>query len=214
MPGQYGAQYAPPQYGAPQYGAPQYTPPQYGAPQYGAPQYTPPQYGAPQYGAPQYGAPQYGYPQYAAAASTGGNRIGALLALGGGGVALVSAWLPWLSGGGVHGNAIDFNDASIMECGYYLLLGGAIAAVCGLLLLLRVGKGSAPSSLLALGAMVGGILVVAVEVLAYGKVNDLINAYGTYLPGYGVSIGYGLYVGLVAGIVAALGGVVALLNRR
>jgi len=52
------------------------------------------------------------------------------------------------------------------------------------------------------------------DVLLTGKVNDLINAYGTYLPGYGVSIGYGLYVGLLAGIVAALGGVVALLNRR
>ena len=47
---------------ASQYGQPQYGQPQYGQPQYGQPQYGQPQYGQPQYGQPPYGQPQYGPP--------------------------------------------------------------------------------------------------------------------------------------------------------
>ena len=211
----YGPQYGGQPYGGQPYGAPQYGAPQYGAPQYGTPPYGAPQYGTPPYGAPPYGAPQYGVPPYGASAMTaGGNPVGGLLALAGGAVAIVSAWLPWISGMGASSNAIDNTNMAILECGYYLLIGGAVAAVCGLLLLLRVGKGSGLSALLGLGAILGGALVLLVEVAAYVNINDEINSLGIYGYGSGISIGYGLYLGVCAGAVAALGGLLGMVNRR
>ena len=59
--------------------------------------------------------------------TAGGNPVGGLLALAGGAVAIVSAWLPWISGMGASSNAIDNTNMAILECGYYLLIGGAVA---------------------------------------------------------------------------------------
>jgi hypothetical protein len=199
----------PPPYGAPQqYGAP----PQYGAPQqYGAP----PQYGAPQqYGAPpQYGAPQYGVPGYAAPRTgAAGAPIAGLVALVGGAVAVAAAWLPWATSSGTSlMTPMDQTDLSDLACGYYIVAGGAIAAVCGLLLLMRMAGNPNLPRLLALGAIAGGILVVAAEVTAYGRLNDSFGAFGS---AYGFAIGYGVYVGIAAGVVAALGGLLSLAGRR
>jgi hypothetical protein len=68
---------------------------------------------------------------------------------------------------------------------------------------------------MALGALIGGVGVCVVEVAAYMKVNDSINSLGGYndLPGYAnmaPSVGYGIFVGGAAGVVAALGGLAAL----
>ncbi|MFI5259481.1 MAG: hypothetical protein ACHQ01_07735, partial [Candidatus Limnocylindrales bacterium] len=197
------------QYGAPpQYPAGQY-PPQYPAGQY------PPQYPAGQY------PPQYAQPPYAAApavapakAATGTSPLGVLLALAGGLIAIGAAWLPWVTQSGVAFNGIQATDTSVLYCGYYLIAGGAIAAVCGLLLMMRVGRGSGLHMLLAIGAIVGGIVVVAVEVSAYGYVNDLITGASGFGVDSGYAIGYGLYAGIGAGIAAALGGVLSLLGRR
>jgi len=82
-------------------------------------------------------------------------------------------------------------------------IGGGIAAACGLLLLLRVGRSTSLPMLLGIGAIAGGVLVVAVEAVAYGRINDTIN----------LSIGYGLYVGIGAGVVGALGVLLGLFNR-
>jgi hypothetical protein len=134
-----------------------------------------------------------------------------LLALAGGIAAIASAWLPWATFMDVSTKLIDATDTSKLECGYYLVAGGAIAAVCGLMLLARVGNMSA---LLGLGAVAGGILVVAVEVMSYNQVsqvNDLSNVFG---GSAGLSMGIGLYLGIGAGAVAALGGLAGLVSRR
>jgi hypothetical protein len=128
-----------------------------------------------------------------------------LRALLGGLVAIASAWLPWIhdSSGLFSPRAIDATNMADLACGYYLLIGGGIAAACGLLLLLRVGRSTILPMLLGLGAIAGGVLVVAVEVAAWGKTNGAVN----------LSISYGLYVGIGAGVVGALGGLIGLGNR-
>jgi hypothetical protein len=194
---------------APQYGAPPapYAPPQYSAP-------PPPPYGAPGYGAPQYGAP-YGGAAYGAAYPTarpgGSAPLAGLLALAGGAVAVASAWLPWATFMDTSTKLIDATDTSRLECGYYLVAGGAIAAVCGLLLLLRTGN---LHMLLALGAIAGGALAVVVEVAAYNQVNqvnDLANLTGGSI---GITYGIGLFVGIGGGVAGALGGLAGLVSRR
>ena len=60
---------------------------------------------------------------------------------------------------------------------------------------------------------VGGGLVIAAEYVAYGKVNDTINAMSGYGVEAGIAVGYGLYVGIGAGIAGALGGLLGLVNR-
>jgi len=177
-------------------------------------QYSAPQYPAPQYGAPQYGAPQWGAPAAARPAMASAMPIGGVLALAGGAVAIVAAWLPWMTGSGASVNAMDATDMTILECGYYLLIGGGIAAACGLLLLLRLGNVPSLSVILGVGAIAGGALVIAVEVLSFGKLNDAINAFNAYGYASGApSLGFGLWVGIGAGVVAALGGVMSLGRR-
>ncbi|MGZ6315439.1 MAG: hypothetical protein ACXWNI_07420 [Candidatus Limnocylindrales bacterium] len=198
----------PPPPGAPQYGAPQYGAPQYGAPQYGAPQYGAPQYGAPQY-APPYGAPQYAAP---AAAGAGTGMIAALLALAGGAVAIGSAWLPWAvtSSGDSLIKPIESTSGSDLANGYYLIAAGAVAAACGLLMLLGMVKTPSARMLLSLGAIAGGAAILVVEFVAMDDVNKVINlGFGT-----AVSLGLGLWVGAAGGVAAAVGGVLGLVSKR
>ena len=98
--------------------------------------------------------------------------------------------------------------------GNYLIAAGAIAAACGLLLVLGIARGQGMRQLLGLGAIVGGIGVCAVEVAAYNKMNDELAALGAgFLGNAGISVGWGIYVGAVSGAVAALGGLLALSAR-
>jgi hypothetical protein len=106
---------------------------------------------------------------------------------------------------------MDQTDMSDLACGYYLVIGGAIAAACGLLLLMRIATNPSLPMLLSLGAIVGGGVAVAVEFVAYGRLNDSISLYGS---NSGVSLGYGLYIGAAAGVAAAVGGLMALAGRR
>jgi len=146
-------------------------------------------------------------------ATSGTGQMAALLALAGGAVAVVSAWLPWITGLGADMKPIDVTDTSTLACGYYLIIGGGIAAACGLLLLMRFGRGTGLPMLFGLGAVIGGGLVIAAEYVAYGKVNDTINAMSGYGVEAGIAVGYGLYVGIGAGIAGALGGLLGLVNR-
>jgi hypothetical protein len=128
--------------------------------------------------------------------------------------AIVSAWLPWISSSGQSAIPMDATDMSDLACGYYLLIGGGVAAACGLLLLLRIVSGPSMPVLFGIGAIAGGILVVAAEVVAYGHVSDVINLSNSFGADSGVAIGFGLYVGIGAGVAAALGGLLAMANRR
>jgi hypothetical protein len=106
---------------------------------------------------------------------------------------------------------MDSTDMSDLASGYYIVIGGAIAAACGLLLLMRIVNSPSLPMLLSLGAIAGGVLVVAAEFVAYGRLHDSIGLYGSSL---GFAIGYGLYVGAGAGVAAALGGLLGLAGRR
>jgi hypothetical protein len=101
----------------------------------------------------------------------------------------------------------DFSD---LANGYYLLAGGVVAAVAGLALLLKLAPKIAP--LLAILAIAGGGLAIGVEISAYNRINPLLSTYGYGFSG-GLTIGYGLYVGIAGGVVAVLGGLAALVRR-
>jgi hypothetical protein len=156
--------------------------------------------------------PQYVAP--AAVASRKGAPIGGLLALAGGAAAIGSAWLPWL----VNGNDIVIKpvddlpalsdltkDPTSLANGDYLLAAGIIAAVVGLVLLLKLAPRLSP--LLAILVIAAGALVIGVEISTYNNVSELIKSDPTY------SIGNGLYVGIGGGVVAVLGGLAALLHK-
>jgi len=138
--------------------------------------------------------------------------MGALLALAGGAVAAGSVALPWLTTGSASfmtpmDATKDFGD---LANGYYLLAGGIVAAVAGLALLIRLAPNMAP--LLAILAIAGGGLAIGVEIAAYNRINPMLSTYGYSFSG-GLTIGYGLYVGIGGGVVAVLGGLAALMRK-
>jgi hypothetical protein len=208
------AMQAPP---TPPAGGPQYPAPQYPAPQYPAPGQYPPQYPGqypgqypPQYGTQPYAAP-LAAPAVAAPAATGAGMLAPLLALAGGAVAIGSAWLPWAvttSGDSLIKPIEQTSDTSDLANGYYLIAAGAVAAVCGLVVLLGLVKTSSSRMLMSLGAVAGGAVVLGVEFVAYNHVNDLTTGFSI------VSMGYGLYLGAGAGVAAAVGGLLGLVSKR
>jgi hypothetical protein len=101
----------------------------------------------------------------------------------------------------------DFGD---LANGYYLLGGGIVAAVAGLALLLKLAPNMA--TLLAILAIAGGGLAIGVEIAAYNHLNPMLSTYGYGFSG-GLTIGYGLYVGIGGGVAAVLGGLAALLRK-
>jgi hypothetical protein len=140
-------------------------------------------------------------------------RIAGLLALGGAAVAIVSTWLPWETyPWATFWSPTNSTDLSTLHCCYYLVAGGALAATCGALLLLRAGRWTRLSQLFGVGAIAGGVLVVSVEVAAYSWINNFL----AIAAGFSVvpAMGYGLYVGLAGGIASVLGGLLALVGRR
>jgi MFS family permease len=154
----------------------------------------------------------YAAPPAAFGSSAGG--MAGLLALVGGAVAIGSAWLPWMIIGGEWAKGIDATQSDMgLANGNYLVAAGAVAAVCGLLLVLGIARSPSMKLLLGLGAIAGGIGVCVIEAAAYMKVNDTISLYnstGGLGSMMGVSIGWGIYVGAAGGAVAALGGLLAL----
>jgi len=150
----------------------------------------------------------------AAAASRRGAPIGGLLALAGGAAAIASAWLPWaVNGSDSVRKPIDAmpalsdlsNDPTNLVNGDYLLAGGIVAAVLGLILLVRLAPRLGP--LFAILVIAAGALVIGVEISTYNMVTELIKSDPTD------SIGNGLYVGIGGGVVAVLGGLAALLHK-
>ena len=188
--------------------------PPYGAAPYGAPPAQPP-YGAAPYGAPPYGAAPYGTP-VATSAGSSVSPLGGLLALVGGAVAIGSAWLPWsmASSDPMQTAAwlkpISVTDMSVLENGYFLIGAGALAAFCGLLLIVGVARSPGARMLLGLGAIAGAVGVGVVEYAAYSQVSDFINAFGS---AGGVTYGFGLFVGAGGAVVAGLGGLAALASK-
>ena len=203
---------------------PQPLPPVAGPPQWGqTPPPPPPPFGAAPYGGAWGQTPPPPGTYYAAQpvpASTGAaaGGSGSLLALIGGAVAVGSAWLPWMIYGGQWAKGIDATQSDLgLANGQYLVGAGALAAVCGLLLLLGVARSAGTRQLLALGAIAGAIGVCVVEAAAFMKMNDIVNATNSLTGGLGVdtgfAIGWGIYVGAAGGVIAGLGGLLSLSAR-
>ena len=96
-------------------------------------------------------------------------------------------------------------DPTSLVNGDYLLAGGIVAAVMGLILLVRLAPRLGP--LFAILVIAAGALVIGVEISTYNKVAEVVKSDPTY------SIGNGLYVGISGGVVAVLGGLAALLRK-
>ena len=126
-------------------------------------------------------------------------RIAGIFGLVGGILAIVSLVLAWASSSGGSAMGIDFME-SASECLHapiLLLVGGILALVAGIVLLAT--KVRAGGYLLPIGgmlALIGGILgfakAVAVGAVMWGAVS--------------VSVGYGIYVGLVGTVIILIGG--------
>jgi len=162
-----------------------------------------------------YAAPPGAYYAPPPPAAAGGSAFvtGGLLALVGGAVAVGSAWLPWFALGSDPlktewwGKPIDLTSGSAgLANGNYLIVAGAVAAICGLLLVLGVARTPALCLGLAVGAIAGAVAIGAVEFSAYNKVNDLSSSGG-------IAMGWGLYVGAGGAVLAGLGGLAALVSK-
>jgi hypothetical protein len=175
---------------------------------------------------PQPGA--FGTPARRAGSASSG-AMGGILALIGGGLAIGSAWLPWMiTGDDLFSQdnwwkPIDLpmpSDVSkladtLTETGglanyHYLFAAAGLAAVCGLLLLF---VRSDLRRLLALGAIAGAIGIGLVEYSAFGPISQTIDAANAFGSSVKVTMGFGLYVGAIGAVVAAIGGLRALLAR-
>lgn len=163
-----------------------------------------------------YAAPPAAYYAAPPAAAAGGSafRVGGLLALVGGIVAVASAWLPWFALGNDPmntswwGKPIDLTSGSTdLANGNYLIAAGAVAAICGLLLVLGIAKTPGLRLVLAVGAIAGAVGIGAVELAAYNKVNEGLSLSDSY------AIGWGLYVGAGGAVLAGLGGLAALISK-
>ena len=136
------------------------------------------------------------------------------MALLGGVVAIGSAWLPWSMASAdpmqtaAWGKPIEISNG--LANGNYLIGAGALAAACGLLLLLGVARTPGARTVLGLGAIAGAIAVGVVEFSAYGQVSDALKSFGPYT---GLAYGFGLFVGAGGAGVAGLGGLVALVSK-
>jgi hypothetical protein len=100
-------------------------------------------------------------------------------------------------------------SAGELANGDYLIGGGVVVAVCGLLLLTGPAKAKGVRILLNLGAVLGGAFLLAVEYAAYHHVNDLIALMGSSQ----VTMGTALYAGVAAAVVAIVGGLMGLVSR-
>ncbi len=135
--------------------------------------------------------------------------FGGLIALAGAALAIASAWMPWWMAQSnpldvaAWGQPVDVADG--LANGRYLLAAAAVAALSGLLLVIRLGRNRAMLTILALLALAGAAGIGMVEFFAYRKLQDL--------PGTGLASGWGLYAGIAGAAVAALGAVVALFSR-
>jgi hypothetical protein len=135
-------------------------------------------------------------------------QLPGLIALAGGVLAVATGWLPWETFLGVSLNPMDSvitERTSDLANGYYLVGAGALAAFCGLVLLLASVRTRNTAALLGLGAIVGGALVLAVEGVAYSDMADSVKL--------GASVGYGLYLGVAGGAIAIVGGLFALVKK-
>jgi hypothetical protein len=140
--------------------------------------------------------------------------LAALLAVGGGAVAVGSAWLPWAvtSNGDALIKPIEVTSTADLANAYYLIAAGAVAAACGLLLLLGLARTAGARTLLSLGAIAGGAVVLVVEFIAMDDVNKVMNQGQAF--GFAVSFGMALYLGAAGGVAAVVGGVLGLTSKR
>ena len=143
--------------------------------------------------------------------------MGGLLALVGGAIAVGSAWLPWfaLSNDPMKTEAwvkpinVTGGDLGLAN-GNYLIAAGAVAAICGLLLILGIARTPGLRLGLAIGAIAGAVGIGAVELSAYQKVSESVTAFGSFSD---LAIGWGLYVGAGGAVLAGLGGLAALVSK-
>lgn len=133
--------------------------------------------------------------------------IGAIVGFVGGVLALVGAFIAW--------ETISSPIVNMSTTGWDIGNGGKIIAVLGIvaiavalawILALRLPM---PGVIL----VVAGVLVALVGIANYFSVTDDVNAANALLPG-STSLGIGVYVDILAGVVITVGGALGLVSRN
>lgn len=148
--------------------------------------------------APSYAAPSYAAPAGVAPVGAGGWRWDAssILILAGAAVVAIGAFLPWADIGGlITTNGMD-GDGKIT------IVLAAGAAVLGVFGILKASK----------GMLIGSLVVAALTILV--AIIDMADVSSRGEGIIEVSIGIGLYLTLIGGIVGVVGAVLAMMARK
>ncbi|GAY11075.1 MmcQ/YjbR family DNA-binding protein [Pseudonocardia sp. N23] len=227
-PGQYPGQPSPPQqypgqqYGDPRYGQQpggqqyggQYGGPQQGGRPYGGQPYPGQQYGGPGQGPggqpPQHGAPARAAPKGSPGAAPGPGMIFAIITVVGGLLAAVGSFLPWVTlQAGTFGS---LSVAGTEGDGIITLIVGILIVAVGVLRLL---KPSIPALVQRVPILLG-LIVVGLGVYVIINLNSTMAEAGAATGGlageladaFDFSLGFGLIMTIVGGVVAVVGGIV------
>jgi len=133
--------------------------------------------------------------------------IGAVVGFVGGILALIGAFIAW--------ETISSPIVNLSTTGWDIGNGGKIITFLGI-----VAIAVALAWILALRLPMPGVILIVVGVLValvgianYFSVTDDVNAGNALLPG-STSLGIGVYVDILAGVVIAIGGVLGLVSRK
>jgi hypothetical protein len=162
-----------------------------------------PSYGAPGTPSPYGPVSAFGQQQYASMRVPRPKvTVGALIMLGGGAVAAIGSFLTWYSQFGTHFTGFSSSGSDTNDGPVFLTLG--IVLICFGIALLSAKRMLA---ITILGIAVAG-LVVLLAFADLGKASDLQKDFD------GVTIGPGLYLCVVGGLVGLAGSIVATVKRR
>ncbi len=148
-----------------------------------------------------------------------GSSTGAMIAAGGGVLAVIGAFLPWfkstvsysteLFGGAIPDQSEAFSGMKDWTGIVALLAGLVVAGAAGAIIAMK-GQGSA--GMMATLAAVGGIVVILAAILGFVRIKNTAGAAVDQLGalGGGVDIstgaGLGLYLSAIGGLLGAIGG--------
>ncbi len=157
--------------------------------------------------------------------ASGALTTGGFLVLAGGVAAAASTFLPWV----IVGQDLlkpdnwstlwdwpprTWDPASLSHPnGYYLLVIGIAAAVCGLILMSGLARARSARFLVALVAVACGVIAFAWQYQAFGSASSMVDVAGTFMGAQLTTMGFGTYVGIGGAIAIILGSMIALNGR-
>lgn len=143
---------------------------------------------------------------------------GQLVALAGGILIVVGAWLDWVRPDREFGLALGFNAYDVparflfRDSGFVVNRGGP--TIGWLVLLLGIASiVTALTRAITMLAMPAGVAALALAVWYALRLRNFVDNFGGFGPSFGDALGFGVIVVAIGGIVAAVGGVLSLTMR-